>query len=120
MKGGSKKKPDNIKFPGYGKKPPTQEKEAGKKEECEESTDEQVGEEGDDSNTTTTKSPDNGNDSVSVSSPDDDAAIAEAKPVGLGEFFILNQLFFTIKRIFSNCWCWRSCEFKTSEFKNKY
>lgn len=77
VKGGSKKKPDNIKFPGYGKKPSQGEV---KKEECEEErTEEPVGEESD--STTTTKAPDNGNDSVSVNTPDEDASIAEAKPV---------------------------------------
>lgn len=77
IKGGSKKKPDNIKFPGFGKKP----NQEIKKEECEEGSEEHIAEEGD--TTTTTKSPDSGNDSISVSSPEDDAAIAEAKPVGL-------------------------------------
>lgn len=80
IKGGSKKKPDNIKFPGFGKKP---NQEIKKEENCEEGTEEHVGEEGDDNSSTTTKSPDSGNDSISVSSPEDDAAIAEAKPVGL-------------------------------------
>jgi hypothetical protein len=85
VKGGSKKKPDNVKFPGYGKKPI----EPGKKEECggeRVTTEENVGEEGEAGETsTTTKAPTTAsdNESISVSSPEEEAAIAEAKPVGL-------------------------------------
>lgn len=94
VKGGSKKKPDNVKFPPYAKKPQV----PAKKEECGE--EENVGEEGDTNpSTTTTKAPsttgsnapsstesNDPDDTVSVSSPDneeDESSVAEAKPVGL-------------------------------------
>lgn len=87
--GGSKKKPDNIKFPPYAKKPqPT----TPKKEECGETVDkeeENVGEEGDDNSTTaaptTTKVPPTSStdgESISVSAAEDESSVAEAKPVG--------------------------------------
>lgn len=97
--GGSKKKPDNIKFPPYGKKPQTS---TPKKEECGETVDkeeENVGEEGDDSSTTapaattTTKAPPSSSssdgDSVSVSAAEDESSVAEAKPVGKIEYLLL-------------------------------
>lgn len=92
IKGGSKKKPDNVKFPPYAKKPTA----PPRKEECGE--EETVGEEGEatsssssattsTSTTTTTKKPatssSNENESISVSSTDDDEdnqSVAEAKP----------------------------------------
>lgn len=90
IKGGSKTKPDNIKFPPYAKKPQA----PPKIEECGE--EESVGEEGSDSTTsstakppaptTTTKAPveSSPNESVSVTSSDDDddseSSVAEAKP----------------------------------------
>ncbi|CAO1317712.1 unnamed protein product [Diamesa hyperborea] len=92
--GGSKKKPENIKFPPYAKKPQTT---TPKKEECgetveKEEEEENVGEEGDDSSTTaatttTTKAPppssSSDGDSVSVSAAEEESSVAEAKPVGL-------------------------------------
>ena len=90
--GGSKKKPDNIKFPPYAKKPQTT---TPKKEDCGETVDkeeENVGEEGDDSSTTaattttTTKAPppssSSDGDSVSISAAEEESSVAEAKPVG--------------------------------------
>ena len=117
--GGSKKKPDNIKFPPYAKKPQAT---TPKKEECGESVDqeeENVGEEGDDSSTTTastttTKAPPSSSsdgDSVSISAAEDESSVAEAKPVGkigsslLVSYFLL--LFFHLR--FGYCWYWRCC-----------
>lgn len=92
IKGGSKKKPDNIKFPPYAKKPQA----PAKPEECGE--EEMVGEEGSDSSststtttstattTTTTKAPpsSSNNEAISVTSAgdddDDNSSVAEAKP----------------------------------------
>lgn len=89
---GSKKKPDNIKFPPYAKKPTS----PPKKQEC--GDEETVGEEGDATSssssstttittTTTTKAPevDIESESVSVTSSDngddeDNSSVAEAKP----------------------------------------
>lgn len=103
---GSKKKPDNIKFPPYSKKPVAA---PPKKEEC--GDEETVGEEGEPSSTssssssssststTTTKAPEisseNENEAVSVTSADneeDNQSVAEAKP---GKSF---QVFYSFMR----------------------
>lgn len=100
---GSKKKPENIKFPPYAKKP-----QAHKKEDCKEE-EENVGEEGDSASTSTTSSTTSkpvtsttttskppvvvesaGDEAVAVSSSgesdSDESSVAEAKPGNYSHF----------------------------------
>lgn len=110
---GSKKKPENIKFPPYAKKP-----QASKKEDCKEE-EENVGEEGDSissstaasttskpltSTTTTSKPPpvvveSAGDEAVAVSNSgeSDESSVAEAKPGNYSHYVIVacHQIIFS-------------------------